>query len=106
SLGAGGAIALGTSIAFGALANADWNQAKQLGCSKKGECPTAGGRDLVDKAALKADIATHVRGRGLPLPGAGLFLHGPTHNPPTQAELRLMPITAPGTAGLALEGRF
>ncbi len=104
-VGTGGA-AVGTAVVLGLVARSQWHSARDAGCTDDGVCPTPSGRNDVDGAALKADLATYIGGAGLLLVGAGLFVPFTSPTPRTEAELRLTPTVSSSSAALLLEGRF
>jgi tetratricopeptide (TPR) repeat protein len=102
----GGGLAVGVGVTLGLLARSQWQDAKAAGCTDDGTCPTPAGKDAVDGAAVKADIATYVSGAGLLLVGAGVLVYVTSPKPRNETELRLTPTASPGAAGLVLQGRF
>ena len=102
----GGGISLGVAITLGTLARSQWQDAKAAGCDSDGNCTTEAGKQAVNGAAFKADVATYVGAAGILLVGAGVFVYVTSPKPRSEAELRLVPTASPSSAGVVLEGSF
>lgn len=109
-VGAGGGALVAAGAVFALLARGDWNDAKAL-CGDDLTCDDAGqlaaGNELVDSARSRANIATGLWiGGGVAVAVAvGLYVTAPRARDDRRA-VRAVPVIAPGTAGIALGGRF
>jgi len=109
-LGAGGVIAVGVGLAFGAKAQSKYNDAKKL-CGDDQVCPAADfarDKQLVHDARSSATISTVlVIGGGAAIAaGAIVYFTAPHGRSREHQAARLVPVTNNGGAGLALMGTF
>ena len=109
-LGAGGVIAVGVGLVFGAKAQSSYNDAKKL-CGDDQICPAADfarDKQLVADARSSATISTVlVIGGGAAIAaGAIVYFTAPHGRSREKQAARLVPVTHNGGAGLALMGTF
>jgi len=109
-LGAGGAIAVGVGLVFGAKAQSSYSDAKQL-CGDDQVCPAADferDKQLVHDARSSATISTVlVIGGGAAIAaGAIVYVTAPHRRSREKQAARIVPVTHNGGAGLALVGTF
>lgn len=104
AVGGTGVVLFGLSVVVGLGAKSDYNAAKKNCVSEAGKlvCANDEDRDAVNAAFDKADTATifGIAGLALAAGGAALYFTAPRET------INLTPIAAPGTAGVALSGRF
>jgi tetratricopeptide (TPR) repeat protein len=104
----GGALFLG-GVAVGLLAQAKWDEARDL-CGADLRCDNEAqlveGNALVDAARLRAHLSTALYVGGAAAIVTGVYLHLRSRREPARQAVRVVPGAAPGHVGLWFEGRF
>jgi tetratricopeptide (TPR) repeat protein len=108
--GAGGLVAVGVGLVFGARAKGQLGDAEEL-CGKELKCSVdnfARGKTLVDSAHTSANISTVlvIAGGAAIAAGVVLFLTAPRASAEERATARLVPVPHEGGAALTVVGSF
>jgi hypothetical protein len=101
-----GVIVLGVGAFLGVSARSQWSDAKAVGCTEGGRCPTQAGVDLVDAASAKATASTILVATGTVVAATGVILWLTAPKQRNERSVSVTPLVGNTSTGLVVRGWF